>query len=67
MLSMDFKNIEVYKLYRLISCLDFKKIDVVFELQRIDHIVSIDAVFGFQIGFYELCKLYLLMLCLDFS
>ena len=53
MLSMDFKNIEVYKLYRLIPCLDFKKvsmnganwivqivsIDVVFELQRIVQIV----------------------------
>ena len=81
MLSMDFKKIEVYKfMYRLISCLDFKKvsmngaswivqivsIDVVFELQRIVQIVSIDVVlFGFQIGFNELCELYLLMLCLD--
>ena len=55
MLSMDFKKIEVYKLYRLISCLDFKKvsmnganwivqivsIDVVFELQRIVQIVAL--------------------------
>ena len=81
MLSMDFKKVEVYKLYRLISCLDFEKvsmngaswtvhivsIDVVFELQRIVQIVSIDAVFGFQIGFNELCDLYQWMLCLDFS
>ena len=44
-------------------------IDVVFgfQLGGIVQIVSIDVVFGFQKGFYELCKLYLWMLCLDFK